>query len=303
MKLKEILAGKLSEKELTLLPSSFDIVGDIAIFSAMPEELKNRERLIGEEMLKHFKNIRVVAKKVKQYSGVYRTPKLEIIAGEKRKETTYRENGCIFKLDVEEVYFSPRLSEERKRIAGLVREGEAVLIMFSGCAPYPVVIAKNSKAKIVYGIEKNPIAHKYALENVKLNKLSNVVLIRGDARMETFKLAKNGTLFDRILMPLPKDSGNFLDACFAASKKGTIVHFYSFMREEEIPKPAVNVIEEEAKRRGFSVKILGWNKCGHYSPGKFRVCIDFKVTRTAARDKINKERKKPARTRRVRNGR
>ncbi|MEM3370690.1 MAG: class I SAM-dependent methyltransferase family protein [Candidatus Woesearchaeota archaeon] len=289
MKLKELLRGKLDEKELALVPSSFDIVGDIAIFSDMPEELKNKEKIIGSTMLENFKNIRVVAKKVREYSGEYRTPKLKIIAGEKRKETTYKENGCTFKLDVEKVYFSPRLAEERKRIAGLVTEGEKVLVMFSGCAPYPLIISKNSKAESIYGIEKNPTAHRYALKNVEINKAKNVFLILGDARDEAFRLAGEGLKFDRIIMPLPKDSGSFLDACFAVAKPGTIVHFYSFMKEEEIPKPAVSLIREEANKLGVSVKILGWNKCGHYAPGRFRVCIDFKIT---SKGKINKEKNK-----------
>jgi tRNA (guanine37-N1)-methyltransferase len=289
MKLKEMLAGKLTKKELSVLPASFDIVGDIAVFSGMPPELKKKEKLIGEAMLFHFKNIKVVAKKVKQYSGVYRTPKLQVIAGQRRKETICRENNAVLKMDIEKVYFSPRLSEERKRIASLVKPGEEILVMFSGCAPYPIVIARNSRPKIIYAIEKNPVAHRYAEENIHLNKLSNVVAIKGDARKKTLELIKKRHAgFDRILMPLPKDSGHFLDACFAAAEPGCIVHFYSFMKEEEIPSPAVNVIKEAAKKYCAKVRILSWNKCGHYSPGKFRMCIDFKVLKKAKTNKINK---------------
>ena len=48
------------------------------------------------------------------------------------------------------------------------KPGEKVLVMFSGCAPYPVVIGRNTKAKEIYGIELNPLAHKFAEENVMI---------------------------------------------------------------------------------------------------------------------------------------
>jgi hypothetical protein len=43
------------------------------------------------------------------------------MSGEKRTETTHKENGVNIKLDVEKCYFSPRLSQERLRIAKLVK--------------------------------------------------------------------------------------------------------------------------------------------------------------------------------------
>ena len=156
--------------------ASFDIVGDIAIFQT---DISKKE---AEALLKEHNNLKVVCKKTKKYSGRYRLPKLKVIAGEKRKETEYKENNARLKLDVEKCYFSPRLANERLRIAKLVKENESVLVMFSGVGVYPLVIAKNSKPKIVYGIEINPIAHKYALENAELNKVGNVKLFKGDVK-------------------------------------------------------------------------------------------------------------------------
>ena len=169
-KLKQKLKTKLTKKELELVPSSFDVVGSILIFIDFPEKLKKKEKIIAETFLKELKNVKTVCKKTKKYSGKYRTPKLKIIAGEKTKETTHKENNILLKLDVEKVYFSQRSSNERLRISNLVKKGEDVLVMFSGCAPFLCVIAKNSKAKTIIGVEINPTAHKYAIENLKLNK-------------------------------------------------------------------------------------------------------------------------------------
>ena len=192
MKLKQILKKKLTKEELNLVPSSFDVVGSILIFSDFPKELEKKEKIIANTLIRELKNVKTVCKKTKKYSGKYRTPKLKIIVGEKTKKTTYKENNITLKLDVEKVYFSSRLSNERLRISKLVKHKENILVMFSGCAPYPCVIAKNTKANSITGIEINPIAHRYALENIKLNKLKNISLYQGDVKNIIPKLGFEG---------------------------------------------------------------------------------------------------------------
>ena len=57
-KLKNILKKKLSKKELKLVPSSFDVVGNILIFSDFPKKLTKKEKIIGNYILKNYKNIK-----------------------------------------------------------------------------------------------------------------------------------------------------------------------------------------------------------------------------------------------------
>src|SRR3989344_5542938 len=150
MKLKQILKSKLTKKELSLVPTSFDIMGDVLLFNEFPKQLIKKEKLIANILLKQFKNIKVIAKKTEKYSGKYRLSKIKIISGEKRKETIHKENNCLIKLDIEKCYFSSRLANERLRISKLVKPNESILVMFSGAMPYGLVISKNSKAKEVY---------------------------------------------------------------------------------------------------------------------------------------------------------
>src|SRR3989338_1964495 len=117
--LKYYLKDRLSEKELEFVPTSFDVVGDIMIFSEFPKELLKKEKLIGSTILQVYPHIRTILKKTRKYSGKFRTPKLKLIAGENKKETTHKENEVLIKLDVEKVYFSARMSNERKRISEL----------------------------------------------------------------------------------------------------------------------------------------------------------------------------------------
>ncbi|MBM3200765.1 methyltransferase domain-containing protein [Candidatus Woesearchaeota archaeon] len=267
--LKEALEGELTKKQLSLVPRSFDVVGDVLIFSEFPDGLKKKEKLIGETILRIMKHVKVVCKKTKFHSGVFRTKKVKIIAGEKRKTTLYKENGVRIGLNVETCYFSPRLSNERMRIAELVKKRESVLVMFSGVAPYPLVIAKNSSAKEVYGIEISPFAHKLAEDNIKLNKANNIKLFLGDVKKVIPKLKKK---FDRVIMPLPKSAEDFLDIALKAVKKNGVIHFYDFLFEEDFDQ-AVDKIKKHCKK----CEILGIVKCGQYSPRKFRICVDFKV--------------------------
>ncbi len=260
----------LSEDEIKKLPASYDIMGDIIII-----DLKNNthEKEIGESLLKANRNIKTILKKSGIHEGEFRTQPLSYVAGEKRKETVYKENKILLKLDVEQVYFSPRLSTERKRIYEQIKKNEKVLVMFSGCGPYPITISKNTMAKKIIGIEKNPIAHKYGIKNLLLNKVKNIELINGDVREEVSKTKQK---FDRIIMPLPKGAEDFLDIAFFASKKGTMIHLYDFEHETELDFGEKKV-RDAAKKLNKKIKILRTVKCGQYSPGKFRICVDFSV--------------------------
>jgi tRNA (guanine37-N1)-methyltransferase len=270
--LKILLSEKLSKKELEKIKTSFDVVGDIAILE-IDAEFRKKEKMIANTLLDSNPSIKTVLRKDDVHSGEFRTQKMKYLAGEKRKETIHTENGVRLKLNVETVYFSPRLSTERKRIAEQVRKGEDILVMFSGCAPYCCVLAKNAEAKNILGIEINPEGHRYGLENLKLNKIGNVQLINGDVKTEVPRLKRK---FDRILMPLPKSAEDFLDSALIASKKGTIVHFYDFLHEDNFAD-AERKVAEACRRNGVKWKKLALVKCGQHAPRTFRVCLDFQI--------------------------
>ncbi|MBT7903373.1 class I SAM-dependent methyltransferase family protein [Candidatus Woesearchaeota archaeon] len=270
--LKDSLKEKLTKEELGFLKTSYDVVGTIAILE-IDAPLDKKEKIIADEILKTNKNIKTVVKKADKHDGEFRTQKMTYIAGEETLETSYQEHNVRLKLNVEEVYFSPRLSTERKRIYEKITKGEDVLVMFSGCAPYPCVLSKNSSAANILGVEINPVGHKYGIENIKLNKLTNVKLINGDVREIVPKLEEK---FDRILMPLPKTAEEFLDTALCVAKKGTIVHLYAFLHEDNF-KEAHDAIDIACKNKGFKYKLLETVKCGQHAPRVYRICVDFEI--------------------------
>src|SRR5579872_3167032 len=152
--LKSLLRGKLSEEEIEQLSSSFDVIGDIAIIK-IPDALKNREDLIGEEILRNVKNVKTVMKQGSDVSGEYRIRKVSLIAGDEKYETIYKESGISIRVDVRFVYFSPRLSTERLRLRELVQQGEHIFNMFAGVGTFSFVIAK-TKECVVESVDKNP---------------------------------------------------------------------------------------------------------------------------------------------------
>ncbi len=273
MNLKKNLEKKLSKEEMEIVRRSFDVVGSIAILE-IPRELKKKEKIIADEILNLHKNIKTVVKKEGAHKGVFRLQKAKHVSGEKTKETIHKENGVMIKLDIEKVYFSPRLSGERLRIAKQVKKGEKVLVMFSGCGPYPVVISKNSEAKEIIGIELNKKAHEYALTNSKLNKTKNVKLIHGNAK-DSAKLAKGK--FDRIVMPLPKNAKSFLKEATDLIKKKGIIHYYDFLDEQKIPEEGVKNIRNACEKAGKNFKLISVVKCGQLAPRAYRVCFDFQI--------------------------
>jgi len=252
-----------------LLPSSFDVIGDIAIIE-LPEELMPYGRAIGEAILKVHRHIKAVFAKGSKVEGEYRVRELIHLAGEKRTETLHRENGIRLKLDVAKVYFSPRLATERMRIFKKTRPGEVVFDMFAGVGPYSILLAR--KAKLVFACDLNPWAIRYLEENIRLNKAHNVVPILGDVRKVAGKLRA-----DRVIMNLPKFADRFLREAMLSVKPGGIIHYYGFSPEEDLYSEHEAKIKAIARELGFSVEFLERRKVRPYAPRQFNIAIDFRV--------------------------
>ena len=149
---------------------------------------------------------------------------MELIAGKNNPVTIHKEHGTRLKLNVEEVYFSPRLATERKRVSDSVKENENILDMFCGIGPFPVVIAKNNNVNIT-AVDINKNAIKYLNENIRLNKLHNIEAICGDINEVSKNLNKK---YDRIIMNLPGLAYEFLDLAMTLTANNGIINYYEF---------------------------------------------------------------------------
>jgi len=272
---KEVEVFTELEKLKDKRPSSFDVIGHIAIIE-IPERLKRKKKLIAKVIMSLNKHIKTVLEKASERKGIYRIRKYRFLAGEKNFETIHKEYGCIFKLDPTKVYFSPRELTERQRIASQVNENEVVMVMFAGVAPYAIQIAKKQpKVKEVIAIEINPIAVKYARENVVLNKVQDKVkVIEGDVRGKCKDFYGK---CDRVVMPLPKGAEDFLDIAINCLKKEGHIHFYNWGAEPNIFENAEKIVKEKLGKMGIEYKIINKKKVLPYAPRKWKVCLDIYV--------------------------
>jgi tRNA (guanine37-N1)-methyltransferase len=268
------LEGRLTPDERAELVKSFDIVGDIAVIE-VPGALEGKEKLIASAIMKQQHAVRVVAKKIGGTAGEFRIRPVKVVAGEKRTRTICREAGCLFELDLNRAYFTPRLGTERGRVAALVKPSERVLVPFAGVGPFAIRIAKAVPSAEVVGIELNPDAAEYFAKNIARNKLQNCKAVKGD--VAALLPGKYRGWADRIAMPLPKDAAHFLDCCIPCLKKGGILHYYSFGEAPGYYAKAESDVRRAAARLGRKARVVFRRIVRPYSKGKDQVVIDAMV--------------------------
>ncbi len=276
--LNEILPDEAKEK----LVASYDILGHIAIIK-IPDELLPYQKKIADALMGQHKRVKTVVRKL-PVKGTYRTRDTEFVAGEKNFETVYRENGYNVKLDISKVFFSPRMGTERMRVARQLTNDENVLVMFAGTGVYAIAIATEAKRKKysanIVGIELNPDAIKYFNENIKLNKLDRlaeggitVKAILGDVK----EVAKDYAGFaDRIAMPLPMSSDDFLDCAFVCARDGCVVHYYKFAKKEEL-EAFKALLAKTAAKHNAKTEMLFEKNIKSYAMDMNEYAIDFRI--------------------------
>jgi tRNA (guanine37-N1)-methyltransferase len=245
-RLRDKLSDTFPAETLSKIYNSFDIIGDIAIIKIPPSNIANAEKVAKQIMAVH-RNIRTVLTPLTRMTGDFRVRELSLLAGESKTNTIHKEAGCIFMIDVEKTYFSPRLSYEHQRIASFVKSGETVVNMFAGVGSFSIIIAKTVSPVKVYSIDVNPTAVDCMEKNVKINKVqSSVFPILGDSK-DIISAQLEG-LADRVLMPLPEKALEYLPYALSALKpSGGMIHYYDFQhalgKENPIEKTKLMVAE------------------------------------------------------------
>lgn len=245
---------------------AFDVIGDVAVI-----EEGGRKEVI--EILKRHRHVRTVLKKRGERKGKLRLRKFRVLYG-KDTVTELTEHGYKIRLDVAKCYFSPRESTERQRVAGQVRKGENVLVMFGGVGPFAIAIAKKQPGvKKVWCAELNRTACRYMRENIILNRLKYIVEpLCGDVEKTC-----PGLKADRVVMPLPKGAYKYLGLAIGCVKRGGVVHLYYWGRLDTVFQEAEELIKRECRKLKRRVRILSKRRVLPYGPGIWKVCLEFAV--------------------------
>jgi len=273
--LKQALKGIISDAEISEVYSAFDIIGDIAVIR-IPDQLMPKKKEIAEAILNNVKPVKSVFVPSSPVSGDFRVRSLEWAAGENKTLTLHREHGCRFKVDVDKVYFSPRFSTERARIADMVGDGEVVVNMFAGVCVFSIIIARKRKCH-VYSIDINPDAHSLCIENIKLNKVEDrITPMLGDASDIIARELRGKA--DRVIMPLPERAKEYIKPAVAALKAGGgMIHYFTHIgadSKKDAPKACAAEVEGIMKAR---YKLEGVRVVREVGPRFYQVVADLRI--------------------------
>ncbi len=280
MKLQEILRELVSENYWPLIPRRHEEVGDICLLK-LPEKLSDFYPLIGKAILENFPYFRVVAVRTERIKNEERVGQVIVIAGENRTETIHREYGCRYKLDLEKVYFTPRLSYEHNRVANLVRDGEVVLNMFSGIGAFSILIAKRVENCKVFSVDINPYAIEYLKESILLNNVEDKVIpTLGDAAKIDEPARAN-----RIIMPLPLKSYDYLGVAAQKITPGGTIHYYDTVLAEGTKTQQLNNLCEKVTNRlerlKLEIRIPYKRRIRSLTPGFYLSVLDIMAVKKA----------------------
>jgi tRNA (guanine37-N1)-methyltransferase len=288
--LEEALKPHLSTKLYDLIPQSYDVIGNIAIVSLEQyDSIKNPKKIkkrIANGIITINKNIKAVYEEISKVRGIYRLRKLLHLAGKDDTHTIHRENHCIYMLDLNKVFFSPRLNHERRRISSLkIERGELIVDLFAGVGSFSILIAKKKKVSI-YAFDINPSAIKFLKKNIELNNLKGTIFPHKmdvknllNSKNEPGIFLKNKV--DRILMNLPEKSRDYLDVvCHLAKRNGCIVHNYQFNKKPDSVKKAIEKLQKELHKFNYRIdNIENARIVKSYSPKSDMVVIDALIKR------------------------
>lgn len=258
----------LTEHQKRLLPSGWQILGDVIIIN-LREELEIRKNDISRALLSMYPGCRTVLLD-RGISGQMRQPAREILAGA-TTETIHRENGCQFRLDAMRIMYSQGNLAERKRMSGLGK-GEIVVDMFAGIGYFSIPMAVHGKPRKIIAIEINPVSSGYLKENIRSNKVGDIIEpVEGDCAHVT----PHG-IADRVIMGY-LDAHSYLEHGIRALVPGGFLHYHEAVPEAVERRPVERVVEA-AEMLGRKAKIIEARRIKKYSPGVWHVVVDASIS-------------------------
>jgi len=268
---KDFLRGKVPEEVLEKIPSSIDLVGDIAVIK-LPDEALPYAELVGEAVVKVAKNVRTVYASG-PVTGEFRVRELRHIYGLRKSKTVMKEYGIQIVVDVLRAYVNPSLSEEHRRVALMVRDGEVVGDIFCGVGPFTLHILTVRNDVRVFAVDKNPEAIKCLIESLRLNESrikGSVISVIGDAG-EFSNAVKEG-FFSRLIMNLPLRAYEYLPRYVRTLRLGGLMHVYVVASQsEEALTKVLSAVPE-----GYGMQALHVRRVIDYAPRKYVFRVDLK---------------------------
>ncbi|WP_435065139.1 class I SAM-dependent methyltransferase [Halobaculum sp. EA56] len=263
--------GHTPPAEVLGFEPSYERLGDVVI---LDEDDPERARAIADAVVESDVPCGTVVNRASKVAGEYRVREWDVLHGTDT-ETVHREYGHEFRLDIAEVYFSPRLATERHRVVEQVAAGERVVDMFAGVGPFAVPMA--ARGAEVLACDVNPAAIRYLRENAERNGVADrVTALEGDVRETT---AEYADWADRVVMNLPHSAEEFLDTAVRLAGDDCVLHLYDIQHEDDPFGPGERAIRAAAEPEGYEVEVLTRREVRSYAPHEVNVCLDVRIRR------------------------
>jgi tRNA (guanine37-N1)-methyltransferase len=232
---RDLIEGTPEEK--SVLPRSFDVIGDIVLVR-IPPELERRAAEIGTALLEFVPGARLVGVD-RGVHGSDRLRRVERIAGEGSWRTRHRENGVALEIDVERAYFSPRLAREHARVAGEVRRGDRIYDLCCGAGPFTATIARDGRARSVTAVDSNPAA--IELLRATLGRRTDPPAV--DARVEDVgEFAAAAPPVERVILNLPHEGIKYLPSVARTVARAGRLYYYEVTPRTELERRGETIV-------------------------------------------------------------
>jgi tRNA (guanine37-N1)-methyltransferase len=254
---RELLPWSPAEKEE--LPRSFDVVGDVVLVR-IPKSLEARREEIGAALLSFVPGARLVGAD-RGVHGPERRREVERIAGAGSWRTRHRENGLELDVDLEQAYFSPRLSREHERVAAEVARGDRVYDLCCGVGPFSVTIARDGRAASITAVDANPVAVEMLRSTAQRYPFAaRIDVVEG--RLESF--VPRAEPRERVILNLPHEGIKYLPSVARTVAPRGRLYYYEVASRDELESRSEVVVN--ALGRDASWTVIDRHVVHPYSP-------------------------------------
>ena len=257
---------------------SLERLGEVVI---VDEDDSERAHEIADAVMASDLPARSVLNRASKIKGELRVRDWEVLAETDNSdvdrsptETVHREYGHEFLLDLDAVYFSPRLATERHRIVQQIQPGERVVDMFAGVGPFAIPAAA-AGAEVV-AVDLNETAIEYLRENARRNDVSEpITAISGDIREV---VADYSGWADRLIMNLPHSAGEFVETAVDLAGDDCVIHYYDIQHDSDPFGPGIEAIRAAAEP-AYKARIETEHVVRSYAPHEVNICLDVRLSR------------------------
>jgi tRNA wybutosine-synthesizing protein 2 len=251
-------------------PARWERIGDVLVLRFGKAATAHREKIaqIYAEVL----GARTVVEDVSGIHGVLRTPEVRVLWGG-GTETVHIEGSVGYKLDVARVMFSSGNLAERMGVVRLIRSGDVVVDLFAGIGYFTLPIAVHARPEAVYACELNPIAFQYLLENLRLNRVANVIPRLGDCRATAPRDVADVVLLGHF------DARAYLDVAFATLRGTGLVVYHELAARERFPEDPLRHLSDAARTQWYDVESARARIVKSYAPGIVHAVVEARVLR------------------------